>query len=62
MSLKDQWVIWLTCLFKKTWKIKKIYDGCKKSLLGPIYRNKREIQNYYTYRGISYYEILENIL
>ncbi|KAL3518873.1 hypothetical protein ACH5RR_021462 [Cinchona calisaya] len=46
-------ISWLTNLFNKILKSRKMPDQWKKSTLIPIFKNKRDIQNCANYRGIK---------
>lgn len=49
----DDGLSWLTKLFNKILRTKKIPDEWRKSIMVPIYKNKGDIQNCTNYRGIK---------
>ena len=49
----DDDLSWLTKLFNKIFRTKKIPDEWRKCIMVPIYNNKGDIQNYTNYRGIK---------
>ena len=51
--MEDDGLSWLTKLFNKIFKTKKIPDEWRKSIMVPIYKNKGDIQNCNNYRGIK---------
>ena len=52
-DLEEFGVMWLTKLFNKIVVTKRIPDDWRKSILIPIYKNKKDIQNCEYYRGIK---------
>ena len=49
----DDGLSWLTKLFNKIIRTKKMSDEWRKSIMVPIYKNKGDIQNCTNYRGIK---------
>ena len=45
--------IWLTRFFNEILMTKKMLDERRRGVVVPIYKNKRDIQNYTNYRGIK---------
>jgi hypothetical protein len=43
--LSDIAIVWLTKLSNRIFRSNKMYDECRKSILVPIYKNKRDIQS-----------------
>lgn len=52
-SMGDDGLSWLTKLFNKIIRTKKIPSEWRKSIMVPIYKNKGDIQNCTNYRGIK---------
>ena len=52
-SLGDKGVVWLTSLFNKILRSKKMPEEWRKSTLVPLFKNKGDIQNCSNYRGIK---------
>ena len=51
--LGEEGITWLTNLFNKILKTKRMPNEWRKSILIPIYKNKGDIQSYNNYRGIK---------
>jgi len=52
-SLGDRGIVWLTKLFNEIMRTKKISDEWKRNTLILFYKNKEDIQNCSSYRGIK---------
>ena len=50
----DDCLSWLTNVFNKIFRTKRIPDEWKKSIMVPIYKNKGDIQNCTNYCGIKF--------
>ncbi|XP_024025534.1 uncharacterized protein LOC112092777 [Morus notabilis] len=53
MTLGDVRIVWLTKLFNEILKKKHMPDAWRKSILVPIFKNKRDVLNCINYRGIK---------
>ena len=51
--LRDIAIVWLTKLFNHIFRLNKMSDEWRRSILVPIYKNKGDIQSYTNYRGIK---------
>jgi len=52
-SLGDRGIVWLTKLFNKIMRTKRMSDEWRRSTIIPIYMNKGDIHNCANYRGIK---------
>ena len=51
--LGDIAIVWLTKLFNHIFRLNKMPDEWRRSILIPIYKNKRDIQSCTNYQGIK---------
>ena len=51
--LRDIAIVWLTKMFNNIFRSNKMPEEWRKSILVPIYKNKRDIQSCTNYRGIK---------
>ena len=51
--LRDIAIVWLTKLFNHIFRLNKMPDEWRRSVLVPIYKNKGDIQSYTNYRRIK---------
>jgi hypothetical protein len=50
-SLGDVTIVWLTKLFNLIFRSNKMSDEWRRSILVPIFKNKRDVQSCTNYRG-----------
>jgi hypothetical protein len=53
MTLGDVAIVWLTKLFNLIFRLNKIPDEWRQSILVPIFKNKVDVQSCTNYRGIK---------
>jgi hypothetical protein len=51
--LGDIAIVWLTKVFNNIYRLNKMPEEWRRSILVPIYKNKRDIQSCTNYRGIK---------